>query len=90
MMMADQQQPDFAGEEDDGEESELTEGEIMTRMKLMNSKCESAPYLLMQDCFDEPLCDEEEHVFEKAYSTNMLDNLELKEASDMDEELAMQ
>lgn len=51
----------------------------MTRYKLANRKSYSAPYIIMNDCFDEPLYDSESQVLQKACSTTMLQNLELME-----------
>jgi hypothetical protein len=57
------------GEDD---ESFYSEGEIKTRIKLMKNKSYSAPYILISDCFEEPLCDTESQMLQKAYSTTML------------------
>ena len=51
----------------------------MTRMKLLKQKSYSAPYIMLLDCFDDPLCDTETEFLHRAYSTSMLQNLELKE-----------
>jgi hypothetical protein len=44
----------------------------MTRYKLANRKSYSAPYIIINDCFDEPLYDSESQVLQKACSTTML------------------
>lgn len=41
------------------EESMLSEGEAITRMKLINQKSYSAPYIMISDCYEEPLYDNE-------------------------------
>ena len=50
-------------------------------MKLLAQKSYSAPYILMSDCFEEPLYDTESQVIQRACSTAMLQSLELKENS---------
>lgn len=54
----------------------------MTRYKLANRKSYSAPYIIINDCFDEPLYDSESQILQKACSTTMLQNLELQEDPD--------
>ncbi len=54
------------------ESSYYSEGEILTRNKLIRQKAYSAPYILLVDCFDEPLCDSESQIMQKACSTTML------------------
>ncbi len=81
-------QEEYADDEDEDEDQEsvYTEGELMTRMKLMKQKSYSAPYILLLDCFDEPLCDSESQMLEHACSTTMLQNIDLKEEEDVDDE----
>ncbi len=67
---------------DEDEESCYSEGELMTRAKLITQKSYSAPYILLVDCFNDPLQDSESQINQKAYTTSMLENLELKEQSD--------
>jgi hypothetical protein len=62
---------------DSGEESYYSEGELISRDKIVNKKNYSAPYIIMNYCFDEPLYDsEEEYELERANSTTILDNLQ--------------
>lgn len=53
---------------------------MQTRIKLLKQKSYSAPYILISDCYDEPLHDNESQS-QKACSTTMLQSLELKEHS---------
>ena len=57
---------------DEDGESYYSEGEVNTRIKLIRKKSYSAPYIIINDCFDEPLFDTESQILEKAYSTTML------------------
>ena len=40
-------------------ESYYSEGEMQTRIKLLKQKSYSAPYIMIGDCYDEPLYDNE-------------------------------
>ena len=73
-------------EEDGGEEeSYYSEGEIKTRIKLISQKSYSAPYIVFSDCYQEPLGgypsddEEEDELPSKAYSTTVLQSIELQE-----------
>ena len=69
------------------QESVYSEGELMTRMKLIKQKSYSAPYILFLDCFDEPLCDSESQGYlEHGYSTTRLQNIELGAEGEGEEE----
>ena len=76
-------QDDYGEDEDEGDESYYSENEIRTRIKLINQKSYSAPYIIISDCYPEPLCDDAEDDEEgdqlpsKAYSTTVLQSLEL-------------
>ena len=66
-------------EEQQDQESYYTEGEMKTRIKVVNQKSYSAPYIVISDCFEEPLGgfdeehdDMEDQMPSKAYSTTML------------------
>jgi len=48
-------------------------------MKLVNQKSFSAPYIIINDCYDEPLYDDESQISFHGYSTTMLKSLELKD-----------
>ena len=58
----------------------------MARMKLLHQKSYSAPYIMLLDCFEDPLRDTETEFLHRAYSTSMLQNLELKEEGEDEEE----
>lgn len=47
-------------DEDEDGESYYSENEIKTRIKLINQKSYSAPYIIISDCYPEPLCDDED------------------------------
>jgi len=53
------QQEEEYDDEEDGE-SYYSENEINTRIKLISKKSYSAPYIIISDCYQEPLCDDEE------------------------------
>ena len=49
----------YGEEEAEDMESYYSEGEMQTRIKLLKQKSYSAPYILISDCYDEPLYDTE-------------------------------
>ena len=73
---------DDEDEEAEQEDSYYSEGEIKTRIKLLSQKTHSAPYLIINDCYEEPLYDDddESNIIQRAYSTSMLQNLEAMQA----------
>ncbi|CDW83414.1 UNKNOWN [Stylonychia lemnae] len=65
---------------DSDQESYYSENELITRDKLANRQTYSAPYIILNDCFDEPLCDSEsEKELESANTTGYLKNIEYQE-----------
>jgi hypothetical protein len=59
-------------QDEEDKESYYSEGEIQTKIKLITQKAYSAPYIIINDCFDEPLYDSESQILQKACSTTML------------------
>ena len=52
----------------------------MTRDKLADRQSYSAPYIIMDDCYEEKLCDtEQEQDEDSAHTTTVLKNLEEQE-----------
>lgn len=47
-------------DEQDDQESYYSEGEIQTRIKLISQKSYSAPYIVISDCYQERLCDDDD------------------------------
>jgi hypothetical protein len=65
---------------DSDQESYYSENELITKDKLANRQTYSAPYIILNDCFDEPLCDSEsEKELESANTTGYLKNIEYQE-----------
>lgn len=72
----------YGQEDDEDDESYYSENEIKTRIKLISQKAYSAPYLIISDCYPEPLCDEDDEESQnqmpsKAYSTTVLQSLQI-------------
>jgi len=63
------------------DESYYSEGELISRDKVANRKSYSAPYIVMNYCYEEPLYDSEEEPqqFQRAYSTSIIDEFHLQE-----------
>jgi len=61
-------------------ESYQSEGELLSKMKLLNKKSYSAPYIIFSDLYPEQLHDNEEDMLDedKANSTTMMQNIELQ------------
>lgn len=59
-MMEDDDDDDGYGHEQEDDESYYSENEIKTRIKLISQKSYSAPYIIISDCYPEPLCDDED------------------------------
>ena len=68
------------------EESQYSEGDLLTRKKIVYQKSYSAPYLFFSDCYDEPLCDDtgSKELGREFNSTTMLQNIELQPEGDED------
>ena len=67
-------------QESEQEDSYYSEGELISRDKVANKKSYSAPYIIFNDCFDEPLYDsEEEKDLESANTTTIMKNLDMQE-----------
>lgn len=62
----------------DDNDSYYSENELISKDKITNKKCYSAPYIILNDCFDEPLYDSEsEKDHDSANTTTILKNLEM-------------
>lgn len=65
---------------DSNNDSYYSEGELISRDKLANKKSYSAPYIIINDCYDEALYDsEDERENDSANTTTIIKNLELQE-----------
>lgn len=62
------------------EDSYYSEGELLSRDKLVAKKSYSAPYIVISDNYDQPLYDsQDEEELESANTTTLLKNLEMQE-----------
>lgn len=62
------------------DDSYYSEGELLSKDKLANKKSYSAPYIIINDCYDEALYDSDDDKYnDSANTTTILKNLELQE-----------